>query len=95
MQKTDWNIVEIDDRLVVSRVETPLGLWLLDRWFRIPDAMFDWIGWRVPRTSRLTRLPCLMYARWFPELVVRQTSTDFVVTQPAPEDGVVGEGTPP
>jgi hypothetical protein len=70
----------------VSRIQTPRALWLMDRWFRIPDAISDWIEYRLPATSPLTRLPCLMYSRWYSELVMRQVMTEWdAVARPAPD----------
>jgi hypothetical protein len=66
MQLTDWEVEETEGGLVISRLETPVWMWLLDRWFRIPDATFDWIEWRFPRTAPITQIPCLLYSRGFP-----------------------------
>lgn len=71
MDKTDWELRPEGDRMVLTRYETPLGLWLLDRWFRFPEAIFDWIEWRYPRTAAITGIPCRLYARCYPELIVR------------------------
>jgi hypothetical protein len=77
--KTDWGVTQTEDGLVVEHRETRLTLWLLDRWFRIPDAIFDWIEWRFPATASVSKVPCLLYSRWFPELVVRQIWTEYRV----------------
>jgi len=65
---------------VLTRYETPIVLWLLDRWFRIPDLIFDQIEIWFPRSSPITSIPCLLYSRWLPELIVRRTWTDYDVT---------------
>jgi hypothetical protein len=82
--KTDWELIHAEEGLTLVRTETPIALWLLDRWFRIPDAISDWIEWRLPATAPVTRVPCLLYSRWYPELVVRRTWTDYRVVE-APE----------
>lgn len=79
--KTDWELSRDGDRAVITRYQTPLGLWLLDRWFRIPDAVFDRIEWWFPRTSPLTRVPCLLYSRWLPQLIMRRDWTDYDVEE--------------
>jgi hypothetical protein len=82
--KSDWGLSQASDgHKVITRYQTPLWLWLLDKWFRIPDAIFDRIEWWFPRTSRVTRIPCLLYARWFPELVIRCDWTTYDVETPA------------
>lgn len=75
--KTDWSLTQHYGRQVLTCRETPIALWLLDRWFRVPDRLFDWIEWRLPMTSPVTRIPCLLYARWTPQLIMRQRRTDF------------------
>jgi hypothetical protein len=83
--KTDWELRQEDNgKLVLARYQTPLWLWLLDRWFRVPDFVFDRIEWWFPSTSRFTRIPCLMYSRWLPELIVRRDWTEYDAT-PRPE----------
>ena len=84
--KTDWELTQTDDGYVVARKETPLLLWVLDRWFRIPDSIFDFIEWRYPLTAPVTRVPCLLYSRWYPELVIRQTWTDYRVAKESESD---------
>jgi hypothetical protein len=82
MMKTEWAIDRQDGRLFVTRFETPLWLWLLDRWFRVPDAVFDRIEYRFPSTAPVTRVPCALYARWFPQLVMRRRFIEYDVTEP-------------
>jgi hypothetical protein len=96
MVKTDWELrTEDDGTQVLTRYETPIWLWLLDRWFRFPDLAFDRIEWWFPRTSPLTRIPCLMYSRWLPELIDRRDWTDFDVTERSePDDGPHAGTTP-
>lgn len=53
---------DLGDR--VYRIRTPVVLYALDRWLRGAEFVFDWIEWRFPRTSRLTRIPCTLYGRW-------------------------------
>jgi hypothetical protein len=93
MVKTDWQLrTEEDGTQFLTRYETPIWLWLLDRWFRIPDFVFDRIEWWLPATGALTRIPCLLYSRWFPELVVRRDWTRYDVVQrpgPAHEEAAV------
>jgi hypothetical protein len=81
VNKIDLELRPQDGRQVLTRYETPLGLWLLDRWFRIPDLIFDRIEWWLPRTGPITRVPCQLYARWFPELIVRRTWVDYDVIE--------------
>lgn len=80
MEKIDWVLDEEGGRLVLTRYETPAVLWLLDRWFRLPDFLFDKIEWWFPRTSRVTRIPCLLYSRWLPELIERRNTSEYEVT---------------
>ena len=77
MNKTDWELRLEGDREVLTRLETPIVLWLLDRWFRVPDVVFDRIEWWFPGTSAITRIPCVLYSRWVPELIVRQSTTEY------------------
>jgi hypothetical protein len=80
VKKIDWDLYDKDGRSVLTRYETPLALWLLDRWFRIPDLVFDRIEWWFPRTSPITRIPCQLYARWFPQMVMRREWAHFDLT---------------
>ena len=85
MVKTDWDLSqEADGHLVLTRYQTPLWLWLLDRWFRVPDVVFDRIEWWFPSTSPITRIPCKLYSRWYPELIIRRDWTEYDV-EPRPE----------
>jgi hypothetical protein len=73
MVKTDWDLRhQADGRLVLTRYRTPISLWVLDRWFRVPDLIFGRIEAWFPRTTRVTRIPCLLYARWTPELITHR-----------------------
>jgi hypothetical protein len=82
MVKTDWELTNNEGGTqVLTRYETPIWLWLLDRWFRIPDFIFDRVEWWFPSTSPVTRIPCLFYSRWFPLLVMRRDWTEYDVTQ--------------
>lgn len=82
MVKTDWELrTEEDGTQVLTRYETPVLLWVLDRWFHIPDFIFDRIEWWLPATGRVTRIPCLLYSRWFPEVVMRRDWTRYDVVQ--------------
>jgi hypothetical protein len=85
--KTDWELItEEDGTQLLARYETPIWLWLLDRWFRCPDVIFDRIEWWFPRTSPITGIPCTLYARWIPQLIMRRDWTEYDVTQrPEPE----------
>ncbi|HTS15406.1 MAG TPA: hypothetical protein VMH24_07045 [Candidatus Sulfotelmatobacter sp.] len=75
--KTDWDLRQRDGQRVLTRRETPMALWLLDRWFRVPDRLFDWIEWRFPMIARISRIPCVLYATWSPQLIMRQRWTAF------------------
>jgi hypothetical protein len=92
--KTDWELTtKADGTQVLTRYETPIWLWLLDRWFRVPDFIFDRIEWWFPRTSPVTRIPCLLYSRWFPQLVIRRDWTEYDVTKrPEPDEDDDGAG---
>jgi hypothetical protein len=81
MMKTEWTVDRREGRLVVTRIETPMWMWLVDRWLRVPDAVFDRIEYRFPSTGLVTRVPCLLYARWFPELVMRRRFTEYDATE--------------
>ncbi|HEY8635677.1 MAG TPA: hypothetical protein VIL81_00300 [Candidatus Limnocylindrales bacterium] len=98
MVKTDWELItEEDGTQVLTRYETPIWLWLLDRWFRFPDFIFDRVEWWFPRTSRITRIPCTLYSRWSPQLIMRRDWTEYDVTQrPEPDydDDDADVGTP-
>ena len=48
----------------VYRIRTPVLLYVLDRWFRGAEIVFDRIEWRWPRTSPISAIPCRMYGRW-------------------------------
>jgi hypothetical protein len=52
---------------------------LLDRWFRVPDYIFDRIESWFPWTSPVTRIPCLLYSRRFPELIGWRDFTEYSV----------------
>ena len=97
MVKTDWKLTsEEEGTQVLTRYETPIWLWVLDRWFRIPDFVFDRIEWLFPSTSRFARIPCSLYSRWFPELVIRRDWTEYDITQrpePDEDDDVEGDKT--
>jgi hypothetical protein len=83
--KTDWEVIErADGTFMLTRWRTPLWIWVLDRWLRIPDFIFDRIEWWFPRTTRITRIPCILYSRWTPERIIRQEWTAFDV-QPQPD----------
>lgn len=96
MIKTDWELItEEDGTQVLTKYQTPIWLWLLDRWFRIPDFVFDRIEWWFPSTSRYARIPCVMYSRWLPEFIVRRDWTEYDVTQrPEPSDEDEPTGAP-
>ena len=81
MNKTDWDLHTVEGRLVLTRYETPIVLWFLDRWFRVPDYLFDRIEVWLPRTSPITRIPCLLYSWWLPKLIVRRDWTDYDITE--------------
>jgi len=81
VNKTNWDLQTVDGRLVLTRYETPIVIWLLDRWFRIPDFVFDRIEVWFPRTARLARIPCLLYSWWLPKVIVRRTFTDYDVEE--------------
>ena len=81
MNKTDWRVRTVDGELLLTRYETPIVLWLLDRWFRIPDFVFDRIEHWFPRTSPITSIPCLLYSRWLPELIGRRNWTKYDITE--------------
>ena len=87
MIKTDWELkTEEDGTQVLTRYETPILLWLLDRWFRFPDFIFDRFEWWFPRTSPITHIPCTLYSRWFGQIVMRRDWTRYDVTQrPEPD----------
>jgi hypothetical protein len=86
MPKVDWDLHEDRGRLVVTRYEPPVTLGLLDRWFRVPDFMFDRLEWWFPRTSAVTQVPCLLYSRWLPELIGWRDFTEFEVVRSGAED---------
>jgi hypothetical protein len=88
VNKTDWYLRAVDGRLVLTRYEPPIALWMLDRWFRIPDWVFDLIEWKFPHTSSITRVPCLLYSRWLPKLIVRRKWSNYDVTERSDEPEV-------
>jgi hypothetical protein len=81
MRKTDWHLSEADGHQTLTRTDMPLGLWLLDRWFRIPDFVFDRIEWWWPRSSFATKIPCLLYSRWYPILAENSPWRRYDVTE--------------
>jgi hypothetical protein len=85
--KIDWELTtEADGAQILIRYETPIWLWFLDRWLRVPDFVFDRIEYWFPRTSPITRVPCRFYSRWFPEYVMRRNSMESDLTpRPEPE----------
>jgi hypothetical protein len=83
MRKIHWHLGEEDGRPILTRTEMPLALWLLDRWFRIPDFVFDRIEWWWPRSSSITKIPCLMYSRWYPILAMNLGHSLPDTTQPS------------
>ena len=77
MGKIDWELRDGARGSVVIRLDTPFSLWLLDRWFRVPDLLFDRLEWWFPRTAPVTRVPCLLYSRWLPWLVEHREFTEY------------------